>query len=113
MLGIVDPFDDVSLPPDTGVRKNRVSGGQIFEIRFERTDVNGRTARSVVGQIQGGRDFLDGVESRELADANAHGVARMDQTVGARLDPAVSAIRICGRPSSGAVDFAWLNRAVA
>src|SRR5436853_6841511 len=106
MLGIVDSLDDVSLLAHTGIRKNRISGGQIFQIGFKRTDVNGRTARNVVAEIERGRDFLHGVKPGKLPNSHAHGVARMNQTVRAWLNSAVSAIRIRGRPSSGAVDFA-------
>src|SRR6266581_3272794 len=59
------------------------------------------------------RDFLYRIESRELSHAHAHGVARMTETVRARHDAAVSAVRIRRRPISCAVDFARLNRAVA
>src|SRR6266404_4348981 len=113
VLGIVDSLDDVSLLAHTGIRKNRVSGGQIFQVGFKRTDVNGWTARNVVAQIQRGRDFLDGIEPGELPNPHTHRVARVNQTVRARLNPAVGPIRICGGPVSGAVDFARLNWAVA
>ena len=81
MLGVVDPLDDVGLFAHTGVRKNGVSGSQIFQIGFERTDVNRRAARNVVAEIQRGRNFLDGIEAGKLPNANAHRVARMNQTV--------------------------------
>ena len=65
------------------------------------------------GNAERVRDFLDGIEAGELPNAHAHGVARMNQAVGDRLDPAVSAVGISRRPISRALDFTRLNRTVA
>src|ERR1700720_302892 len=37
----------------------------------------------------------------------------MDEAIGARLDADVSSVGISRRPISRAIDFAWLNRAIA
>src|SRR6267154_1953271 len=59
------------------------------------------------------RDFLYRIESGELANAHAHGIARMDQAIGARHDAAISAVGVSGRPVAGAVNFTGLNWAIA
>src|SRR5439155_22109380 len=110
---IVNPLDDVSLLANPAVRKNGVRGSETFEVRLERTNINGRTARNVFAEVESGRDFLHRIKAGELADSHAHGIARIDQTIGARLNAAISAIGISRRPISGAVDFTGLNRVVA
>ena len=113
VLLIVDALDDVCLPAHSGVGKHSVSGSQIFQIALERTDVAGGAVRNVLSNAKIIRDFLYRIESGELANAHAHGVARMNETVGARHGPAVRAVGICRRPITGTVDFARLNRTVA
>ena len=113
VLLIVDALDDVSLLAHAGVRKNGIGGGKILQVGFERADVNGGAARNIFAEVERGRDFLHGIEAGELADAHAHGVARMNQAIGARLNAAVSAVGISRRPISRAFDFARLNRAIA
>src|ERR1700738_3358430 len=110
---IVDPFDDVSLFAHTGVWENGVGGRERLEVGFERTDIDGGPAGNVFAEIKGGCDFLDIVETGELSDAHAHGVARLNESVRTGLNAAVSAVGISGRPISRAFDFARLNRAVA
>ena len=113
VIRVVDSFDDVSLLANARVRKNHVGRGEIFQVRFERADVNRRPARNVFGQTDRRRDLLNVIEPRELTDAHAHRVARMDQAVRNRLDAAVSPVRISRRPISRAFDFARLDRPVA
>ena len=113
VLLIVDALDDVSLLAHSGIGKNRVSGSQIFQVRLERTDVDGGTVRNILSNAEVVRDFLHRIEPGELSDAHAHGVARMNETIGARLDAAIGAVGICGRPISRAFDFTGLNRTIA
>src|SRR5205823_13148720 len=108
-----DALDDVSLSADSVVRKNSVSRSQILQITLERTDVAGGPVRNVLSNPKIVRNFLHRIEPGELANAYAHGVAGMDETVGARHGPAVRTVRICRRPISCPVDFAGLNRTVA
>ena len=75
VLLVVDAFDDVCLLARPGIRKNRVSGSQIFQVRLERTDVNRRPMRNILRKAQCISDILHRVEPGELADAHAHGVA--------------------------------------
>src|SRR5437763_557535 len=98
MIGVVDSFDDVSLLPDPGVRKNGVSRREIIQIGLERSNVYGRAVRDVVPQAKVDRDFLDVIESGDLTDAHAHRVSGMDQAVGNRLNTPVGAVGISGRP---------------
>jgi hypothetical protein len=58
------------------------------------------------------RDFLYRIESGELANAHAHRVARMNETVGARHGPTVRAVGIRPATNFRPVDFARLNRTV-
>ena len=53
------------------------------------------------------------LEAGELPNADAHGVARMNQAVGGRLNAAVGSVGITGRPISRAFYFAGLNRPIA
>src|SRR4029453_5914195 len=112
VLLIVDALDDVCLPAHSGVRKHTVSGSQILQITLERTDVTCGPARNILSNAEIIRDFLYRIEAGELANAHAHGVARMNETVGARHGPAVRAVGICRRPITGTVDLARLNRTV-
>src|SRR5205814_2403471 len=52
-------------------------------------------------------------EPGELANSDAHGVTRMYEPIRTRHDAAVGAVGVSGRPISRAVNFAWLNRAIA
>ena len=113
VLLIVDALDDVCLLAHSGVGKHSVSGSQIFQIALERTDVAGGPMRNILSNAKIVRDFLHRIKSGELPNAHAHRVARMNETVGARHDPAIRAVGICRRPISGAVDFTGLNRTVA
>src|SRR5436309_14958815 len=108
---IVNTLHDVRLPARSGVGKYNVSGSQIFQVALERADVAGRPVRYVLSNAKIIRDFLYRIESGELANTHAHGVARMNETVGARHGAAVRAVRIRRRPISRAIDFAGLNRA--
>src|SRR4249920_744809 len=110
---IVDSLDDVCLLAHPGVWKQGVSGSHIFQIALERTDVAGWPVRNVLSNAKIIRDFLYRIESGELANAHAHGVARMDQAIGARHDTAISAVGVSGRPVAGAVNFTGLNWAIA
>ena len=92
VLLIVDALDDVRLLPHTGVGKNRVSGSQIFQVRLKRTDVDRGTVRNILSNTEIVRDLLHCIKSGELSDAHAHGVAGMNETIGARLDPAIGAV---------------------
>src|SRR5947207_16013532 len=58
-------------------------------------------------------DLLHCIEPGELANSDAHGVARMNETVGAGHDAAIGAVGICWGPISRAINFAGLNRAIA
>src|SRR2546426_1923225 len=98
MFLIVNPLDDIRLLSDAGVWENGVGGGQSFEIGFERTYVNGRSVRGIFVEIECGRDFLHPIESGELPHAHTHGVTRMNETVRAGLNAAVSAVGISRRP---------------
>src|SRR5438034_3499820 len=113
VLLIIDALDEVSLLAHASVGKDGVSGGKIFQIRFERTDVDRWPVRSILGKTERGGDFLHSIQSRELTDAHAHCVARMDKAVRARQDAAVDSIGISRGPISGAFNFPTLNRAVA
>src|SRR6478735_8605429 len=95
---IVDALYDVCLPADSGVGTYSVSGSQIFEIALERTDVAGGPMRNVLSNAKIMRVFLYRIESGELANAHAHGIARMDEAIGARHDAAISAVGVSGRP---------------
>src|SRR6266480_280672 len=113
VLLIIDALDEVSLLAHSSVGKDGVSGGKIFQIRFERTDVDRWPVRSILGKTKRGGDFLHSIQSRELTDAHAHCVARMDKAVRARQDAAVGPIGISRGPISGAFDFPALNGTVA
>src|SRR6266536_2196991 len=113
VLLIVNTLDDVRLFAHSGVGKHGVSGSQIFQIALERTDVAGGPMRNVLSNSKIIRDFLYRIESGELANAHAHGVARMDQAIGARHNAAISAVGVSGRPVAGAVNFTGLNWAIA
>src|SRR5207244_9516168 len=93
--------------------KKSIRGGEIFEVRLERADIDRRAMRNVLRNTEIVGDLLHRVEPCELPDAYAHGIARMDQSIGARHGAAVSAIGISGRPISCALDLARLNRAIA
>src|SRR5436190_13666877 len=58
-------------------------------------------------------NLLHGIEASELANTHAHGIARMNEAVGAGHGASVSAVGIPGRPISRAIDFARLNGAIA
>ena len=75
MLLIIDAFDDVSLLAYPGIGKSRVSGGKVFQICLKRADINGGSARNILGKTERGCNFLHGVKPGELTHANAHGVA--------------------------------------
>ena len=81
VLLVVDALDDVCLLAHSGIGKNRVSSSQIFQVRLKRTDVNRRPVRNILSKAERVGDLLHRVESSELPDAHAHGVARMDETV--------------------------------
>src|SRR6266481_3258569 len=106
---IVYALYDACLPAHSGVGKRSISGSQIFQIALERTDVAGGPVRNVLSNAKIIRDFLYRIESGELANAHAHGVARMDQAIGARHNAAISAVLVSGRPVAGAVNLLWLN----
>src|SRR5215467_2542032 len=112
VLLIIDTLDDVRLLAHSGIRKNGISSGQIFQVCLERPDINRGTVRNILGKTEGVGDFLDTIDSGELTYANAHGVARMNETVRAGHDAAVCSIRIRGRPISCAFDLSGLNRAI-
>src|SRR5438045_9372563 len=78
-----------------------------------RTDVAAAALRNVLSSAKSVRNFVHRIESGELANAYAHGVAGMNETVRTRHGPAVRAVRICRRPITGTVNFARLNRTVA
>src|SRR4029077_5550834 len=84
VLRIVDTLDDVCLPAHSGVGKHTVSGSQIFQVALEGTDVAGGPVRNILSNAQIVRDFLYRIEAGELANAHAHGVARMNETGGRR-----------------------------
>src|SRR4029453_5438317 len=113
VLLIVDALDDVCLLAHSGVGKNSVSRSQIPQIALERTNVAGGPVRNVLSNAKIVRNFLHRTEPCELTNAYAHGVAGMNETVGARHGPSVRAVRICRRPITGTVDFARLNGTVA
>src|ERR1700746_1710216 len=92
VLLIVDALDDVCLPANTSVWKNSVSGSQIFQVALERADVAGGPVRNVLSNAEIVRDFLYPIEARERANAHAHGVARMNQTVRAGHDTSERAV---------------------
>ena len=94
VLLIVDSLDDVRLFAHTGIGENSVTGSQIFQVRLERTDVGGGPVWNILSDAKIIRDLLHRIESGELSHSHAHGVARMDKTVGARHRTAVSTIRI-------------------
>src|SRR5204863_3398946 len=106
---VVDSLDNVSLLSRAAVRKDGVSSCQIFQVCLERTDVDRGTMRDVLRNSERIGDFLHRVEPGELSNAHTHGVARMDETVGARENPTISSIRISRRPISRAVDFPGPN----
>src|SRR5947207_14105676 len=89
VLLIVDTLDDVCLPAHSGIGKHSVSGSQIFQVALEGTDVAGGSVRNVLSNGEVIRDFLYRIKSGKLPNAHAHGVARMNETVGARHGPAV------------------------
>src|SRR5215831_5440864 len=109
VLLVVDALDDVRLFTYSGVRKNRVSGSQISQVALERTDVAGRPMGNLLSNAKVIRNFLHRIESGELANAHAHGVARMNKTVRARHGSAVRAVGIRRRPITRSIDFARLN----
>src|SRR6476660_5952961 len=113
MVLIIDSFDHVTLFSNSGIWKGGIRRRQILQVCFKGANVNRGAVRGFVVEVQRRRDLLDLIEPGELADANAHGVARMNQAVGGRLNAAVGAIGIAGRPISGALYFAGLNRPVA
>src|SRR5919204_3657375 len=113
MVLIIDPFDHVTLFPNSSIWKSGVRRRQILQVCFKGADVNRGTVWDFVVQIQRRRDLLDLIEPGELADANAHGVARMNQAVGGRLNAAVGSIGIAGRPISRAFYFSGLNWTIA
>ena len=112
MVLIIDPLDHVTLFPDSGIWKGGIRRRQILQARFKGANVNRGTVRNFVVQVQRRRNLLDLIEPGELADANAHGIARMNQAVGGRLNAAVGAIGIPRRPISRAFYFAGLNRPI-
>src|SRR4029077_6309849 len=95
VLLIVDALDDVRLPAHSGIGKHSVSGSQIFQVALDRTDETGGAVRCLVSNAKIIRNFLYRIESGELANAHAHGVAGMNETVGTRHRPAVCAVGIC------------------
>src|SRR5262249_19714018 len=113
VVRIIDPLDNVSLLAHSGVWKNRIGSGEIFQVRFERTDVDGRAVRNVLGNAKRVGGFMNTIKTRELPTARANGVGRVDQTIGARTNPAVSSIRISRRPTPRAVYFTGANWTVA
>src|SRR4030095_5096002 len=94
VIRVINSLDDVSLLAHSRVRKDGVSCGQIFQVRLEGTDVDRRTVRNILGNAKRVGHFLHSVESSELSNADAHGVARADKPVGARKNTAVSPIGI-------------------
>src|SRR5262245_60177086 len=113
VLLIVNPLDDVCLLAHSAVRKNSVSGSQIFQVALEGADVAGGAMGNVLSNTKTVRDFLYRIEPRELADPHAHSVPGMNKTVRTRHHTSERAVRICWRPISGPVDFARLNGTVA
>src|SRR5438094_10057584 len=68
--------------------------------------------RNVLRDTEVVSNLLHRVEPSELANPHTHGVARMYKAVGAGHGAAVSAVGICRRPISRAINFARLNRAI-
>src|SRR4051812_15586904 len=66
----------------------------------------------VLVEIQRVCDSLGRIQTGEFADPYTHGVAGIDQAIGAGLNPAISPIRIRRRPSAGTVNFSRLNRTI-
>ena|SRR6266516_5423282 len=94
VLLVVDALDDVSLLAHTLIWENSVSRSKVSQVGFERTDVSRGTGWNILAEIERDGDLLHRVESGELTDAHTHGVARMDETVRAWQDAAISSIRI-------------------
>src|ERR1700692_275534 len=69
--------------------------------------------RNVLRNTEVVSNLLHSIEPGELSNAHTHGVARMNKAVGAGHGAAVSAVGICRRPISRAINFAGLNRAIA
>ena len=63
---IVDALDDVRLFTYAGIRKNSISGSQIFQVRLERPDVDRGTVGNILGNPQVIRDFLHRIKTGEL-----------------------------------------------
>src|SRR5207248_4886584 len=89
MVLIIDPFDHVTLSPDSGIWKTSIRRRQILQVCFKGANVNRGAVRNFIVQIQRRRDFLDLIEPGKLADANTHGIARVDESVGSGLNTAV------------------------
>src|SRR5581483_1902845 len=113
VVRIINSLDNVRLLANSGIGKNRVSCGQIFQVRLKRTDVDRRTVRDVLRYAERVGDFLNRVEPGQLPNAHAHGVARMDQTIGARIDSTVSSVGISRRPAPRPIDFTGSYWAIA
>src|SRR6266496_3836516 len=94
VLLVVDALDDISLLAHASVWKDGVSRSEIPQVSFERTDVSRGTRWNILTEIERGGDLLHRIESGELTNAHTHGVARMDETVRAGQDAAISSIRI-------------------
>src|SRR4030095_2168330 len=112
VLLIVDALDDVCLSANPSVGKHSVRRSQIFQVALEGTDVAGGPTRNLLSNAKIVCDFLHRIKSRELPNAHAHRVARMYETVGARHDASIRAVRICRRPIFRTAYFARLNRTV-
>src|SRR6266511_3250623 len=93
-LLVVDTLDDVSLLAHAPIWKDGVSRSEVPQVGFERTNVSRGTGWNLLTEIKRDGDLLHHVESGELTDAHAHGVARMDETVRAGEDAAKCPIRI-------------------
>src|SRR4051812_29722364 len=100
MIRIVDALDDVALLANARVGKNRVGRGQVLQVTLERADVDRSAVRDVCAETERGRGLLGVVESGELTDAHAHGIPRMDQPIGNRLDAPETSVGISRRPVS-------------
>src|SRR2546430_2595334 len=112
VIRIINSLDDIRLFAHAGIGKNRVRRSQIFQVSLKRTDVSGWTVRNILRNAERVGDLLNGVQPGKLSNAYAHGVARVDQAIGARTNSAVRSIGISRRPISSAVDFTRLDRTV-
>src|SRR4026207_1542651 len=113
VIRIINPLDDVRLLAHSGIWKNRVRSSQIFQVSLKRTDVDGWTMRNIFRNAERIGDFLDGIKPGKLPNAHTHGVARVNETVGARQGAPISPIGVSRRPTPRALYFTGMNRTLA